>query len=116
MRSHRRRAVQLALMLLHERRLGDASQVAGYVQQLPRGFSTPLHWSPAQREQLQYPHLQAEVRVCSACLITTLVRGLTKLAAFAGPTQQMLPDGRVCTGSHGRRRIVVKACALGCAQ
>jgi len=61
----RRRAVQLALMLLHERRLGDASRVAGYVRQLPRGFSTPLHWSPAQREQLQYPHLQAEVRLLS---------------------------------------------------
>ena len=63
MRPRRCRAVQLALMLLHERRLGDASQVAGYVRQLPRNFSTPLHWSPSQREQLQYPYLQAQVRL-----------------------------------------------------
>ena len=49
-------------MLLHERRLGAASRVAGYVQQLPREFTTPLHWSSAQLQQLQYPHLQTAVR------------------------------------------------------
>jgi hypothetical protein len=37
------RGRRLALMLLHERRQGDASRVTGYVQQLPRAFDTPLH-------------------------------------------------------------------------
>jgi hypothetical protein len=55
------RGVRLALMLLHERRQGDASRVAGYVQQLPQTFDTPLHWSPAEWEALQYPHLVNEV-------------------------------------------------------
>ena len=50
-------------MLLHERRLGGASRVAGYVQQLPRNFDTLLHWSPAEREALQYPHLVNEVSI-----------------------------------------------------
>lgn len=48
-------------MLLHERQQGNASRVAGYVQQLPRTFDTPLHWSPAEQEALQYPHLVNEV-------------------------------------------------------
>ena len=55
------RGVRLALMLLYERRQGNASRVAGYVQQLPQSFDTPLHWSPAEREALQYPHLVNEV-------------------------------------------------------
>lgn len=49
-------------MLLQERRQGDASRVAGYVQQLPREFDTLLHWSAEERAALRYPHLQKEVR------------------------------------------------------
>ena len=49
-------------MVLHERRQGALSRVAGYVAQLPRDFDTPLHWTPEERAQLQYPHLEAEVR------------------------------------------------------
>ncbi len=60
-------------MLLHEQRQGDASRVAGYVRQLPRDFCTPLHWSPAQRTALQYPHLQSQVtlltRASAGCRI-----------------------------------------------
>lgn len=54
--------MKLALMVLHERRQGAQSRVAGYVAQLPRAFETPLHWTAEESAQLQYPHLEAEVR------------------------------------------------------
>jgi hypothetical protein len=60
------RQVKLALKLLHERRRGPASPVAGYVAQLPDSFETPLHWDDAALADLQYPHIVAEV--CKAGL------------------------------------------------
>lgn len=55
------RYVQMALKLLHERRLGAASRLAPYVAALPQGFSTPLAWTQAQLAALQYPQLQQQV-------------------------------------------------------
>lgn len=49
-------------MVLHEKRMGASSLVAGYVAQLPENFQTPLHWTLEERSQLQYPHLESEVR------------------------------------------------------
>ena len=60
------RFVKLALMVLHEKRMGASSLVAGYVAQLPESFQTPLHWTLDERSQLQYPHLESEVS--DACL------------------------------------------------
>ena len=60
------RFVKLALMVLHEQRQGALSRVAGYVAQLPQHIDTPLHWTPDERAQLQYPHLEAEVRNAEA--------------------------------------------------
>jgi hypothetical protein len=57
------RYVQMALKLLHERRLGAASRLAPYVAALPQSFSTPLTWTQAQLAALHYPHLQQQVRV-----------------------------------------------------
>ena len=56
-----RRHVQLALKLLHERRLGPASRLAPYVAALPRAYSTPLAWGEGELAALQYPHLQQQV-------------------------------------------------------
>lgn len=55
------RFVKLALMVLHEKRMGASSLVAGYIAQLPESFQTPLHWTLEERSQLQYPHLESEV-------------------------------------------------------
>jgi hypothetical protein len=88
------RGRRLALMLLHEQRQGDASRVAGYVQQLLRTFDTPLHWNPAEREALQYPHLVNEVgpptvphvqtHVAAAGFKTLRPEGLMQAARWCG--------------------------------
>ena len=53
--------MQLALKLVHERRLGAASRLAPYVAALPQAYSTPLSWGEAGLAALQYPHLQQQV-------------------------------------------------------
>ncbi|CAM9291619.1 unnamed protein product [Chrysoparadoxa australica] len=55
---------KLALKLLWERQLGQASPISGYVELLPApaSFSTLIHWSDQELDALQYPSLQAAVK------------------------------------------------------
>ena len=52
----------MALKLLHERHLGKESRLADYIENLPQSFSSPLAWTDAELEALQYPFLQQEVQ------------------------------------------------------
>ncbi|GFH12074.1 uncharacterized protein HaLaN_07702, partial [Haematococcus lacustris] len=46
----------MGIMLLHEQRLGAASRLSRYIEQLPRSFDAPVLWTPQQLQQLQCPH------------------------------------------------------------
>jgi hypothetical protein len=53
---------RLALKLLYELKvLGDKSTKIGWLQQLPKTFSTPLHWSKEDVEATQYEALVRSV-------------------------------------------------------
>lgn len=52
----------MALKLLYERQLGQASKLAPYVAALPSEVSTPLSWTEPQLQALRYPHLLQEVQ------------------------------------------------------
>lgn len=56
------RFVKMALQLLHEASLREASRLAAYVGALPCGaaLDTPLQWRPEELAALRYPFLQAE--------------------------------------------------------
>ena len=51
----------MALMLLHEKGNRKESAVSGYIEQLPTGFDTLLHWSEQEMQLLMYPHLLQQV-------------------------------------------------------
>ncbi len=55
------RFMKLALQLLHEQELGQASRLAPYLTYLPKTFSTPFTWSDQQLQQLRYPFVTHEV-------------------------------------------------------
>lgn len=50
--------VRMALILLHERSLGDKSRFGPYIRVLPQpgSFDTIIHWSSEDMARLQYPH------------------------------------------------------------
>lgn len=53
--------VKMALLLLWERSRGRASPVWGYIEQLPSSIDTPVRWSEAELEELQYAPAIKEV-------------------------------------------------------
>ncbi|KAL6755314.1 hypothetical protein V8C86DRAFT_2679007 [Haematococcus lacustris] len=55
--------VQMGIMLLHEQRLGEASRLSRYIEQLPRSFDAPVLWTPQQLQQLQCPHTIQQVQL-----------------------------------------------------
>ncbi|KAJ9505775.1 hypothetical protein QJQ45_006438 [Haematococcus lacustris] len=55
--------VQMGIMLLHEQRLGAASRLSRYIEQLPRSFDAPVLWTPQQLQQLQCPHTIQQVQL-----------------------------------------------------
>lgn len=54
-------SVKLALKLLHEKRRGKESQVAGYIANLPETVDAPVFWPPELRAQLCCPFLRRAV-------------------------------------------------------
>ncbi|KAI7838732.1 hypothetical protein COHA_007528 [Chlorella ohadii] len=54
--------VKMALLLLWERSRGRASPVWGYIEQLPSSIDTPVRWSEAELEELQYAPAIKEIR------------------------------------------------------
>ena len=56
------RYLKLALKLLRERSLGRASPLQPYLEVLPEDVDTPVLWTEQQLQQLQYAHLQEQVR------------------------------------------------------
>ena len=65
-----RRFMKLALMLLHEQELGEASRLAPYLQYLPTEFNTPFIWSDQELQQLGYPFLTQQVPPQTSTLST----------------------------------------------
>lgn len=55
------RFMKLALMLLHEQELGEASRLGPYLQYLPTEFNTPFIWSDQELQQLGYPFVTQQV-------------------------------------------------------
>ncbi|KAK9858874.1 hypothetical protein WJX84_003329 [Apatococcus fuscideae] len=54
--------MKLALMLLHERELGETSRFAPYLKYLPTKFNTPFSWSDQELQQLGYPFVTQQVK------------------------------------------------------
>ena len=70
------RFMKLALMLLHEQQLGQASRLAPYLDYLPKTFNTPFSWSDQELRHLRYPFVTQEVvhpAVCRwmKCILST---------------------------------------------
>ncbi len=53
--------VRLALRLLHEKSQGAASELAPWVEQLPKSFDTPFFWTDDELAALRYRPLQDSV-------------------------------------------------------
>ena len=53
------------MQLVHERRRGASSHLAGYIAHLPQEFDMPLTWGE-DLAQLDYPYLQDMVRAALA--------------------------------------------------
>ena len=58
----------MALMLLYQKNVkGPASHVKHYIADLQAiSIDTPVAWSEAELEELQYPYLQEEIRMQKA--------------------------------------------------
>lgn len=52
---------RLAFKLLHELSQGSQSTKKAWLEQLPKSFSTPLHWNPSTLKLAQYPSLESKV-------------------------------------------------------
>ncbi len=75
---------RLAMLLLRESSLGDASTFAPYLAALPRSFDTPLHWTDAQLAALRAPRLAARVAAQRADLAAAHA-AMVSAAAAAEP-------------------------------
>jgi hypothetical protein len=53
---------QLGLWIVAEKAKGAESPWANYIALLPRTLSTPLHWTPDQLDELQYPAIALAVQ------------------------------------------------------
>lgn len=53
--------VKMGLKLLHERRLGQDSNLRLYIEHLPAAVDVPVLWSDDELQALQYPHLIQQV-------------------------------------------------------
>lgn len=53
---------RLAFKLIFEYKIEPNPDKAAWFKQLPRSFSTPLHWAEEDIDILQYPALQAKIR------------------------------------------------------
>ncbi len=52
---------KIAIQLLREQQLGPQSRLAPYLASLPASVDTPITWTQAQLQQLQYHHIIQQV-------------------------------------------------------
>lgn len=75
--------VKMGLMLLHHVSLGAKSPLQPYIAQLPQVADSPVNWSDAKIQMLQYPYLIQEVKQQQA-LWDELYAGLVRTSRGRG--------------------------------
>lgn len=53
--------IKMTVLLLHETSKGRQSSVWGYIAQLPKSIDTPVRWSDAELDELQYKRIKDKI-------------------------------------------------------
>lgn len=90
--------IRMALRLLYEKSLGDASSWKAYLDVMPASFSTPLNWADAEVQELQFAPLVNELLVEKA-FFSSEARRMQQFLAQPIP-QELFFWALSCAGSR----------------